>query len=1217
MAFGLRYTSSFDDYEVQIRKKNYSGEVTAIDKLAPSPIEINYSSKDKERISQVQGSSLMFTFYESTSTDDNYDELFNSDYLDYKLLFINSDTSTLIWEGYIKPENLSKSFLDYNKLIRLEATDAIADLKDIPYTHVSGRISILSAIKTALSPLGIELPFHIQLNTWETTYMNQGECPLEKAYIDTRKFYDNKNGKIEYDDSYSVIERLLQPFNCQLKQENGAYQIVNFNEVDSSVFIYDWSTLSNQSVTNSNNVVDISSYSFHTTSDLTKIRPLKTVDLIFSNKDIGGELVADISSWDNSSVWRIGGPWSVEGENVLKIINETPAFDCSIALVSPFAVNYISGNEYMKLSLDMMIDPIPGYPPATDGDAIYLQVWLKESGGIWTRAADWFVTRSIFYQNYTSIASGTWKIPNDTTYEMYLVITAPESFNNMNIRIKNLSLTQVNYVDGEITDAVVFDKNFVGDIGINKDKFADKIYFGDSDAITEISAITIGGLNLSKSWRLYGESTSGQLQKLYAKTILKNNQRFRDYIKLEVIDKENSISSNSIIKFDSDKKYIITDFYRNYAREYVRLSLSELITDEPATFSFSQTYLTSVNGQSTESTSNIVPPASGDHGNLTGLSDNDHPQYLLKTDHIKLPVYNDSSVMLYYEASTNSIRVNANLFAEGDVVSYANLANVPDIWEALRYVREASLGNTLYWSAGKLEASGTGGGSVVNSSTWSISGNDIYYNKGGVAIGSASPSGRTLHVTGNMTVTQGAIINDIKVNRSTGGANYPSYPDIYATTGGIVIGGLSNGTGTVSFATTGSATLPSMHITTAGNVGIGTKTPLVSMHVVSPARSATPPTSGSPSGIALAVSSVDGNYGTTFGSQSTGDGFIQQMRIDGQSGTYNLMLQPTGGNVGIGTTTPANYSNYVVLQLGDNNATKTGLLKLSSTYNAGNGAEIFQTPDGLLRINTNGGTNAIACLPSGNVGIGTFSPWVKFQVKPAINTMQFAIEQNNATAGTYMWSDSGTGDFIIGRYSSAGDNKAEQLRITNSGNNVIISNISATDHTASLGFNGWTGLAGPLAQITALMTGNGSFLKFYTSNNYAAGSNIEGMSLDYNGNLNVKGEVTAYYSSDASLKSDIKPFTALDIIHQLQPKTFKWNDKAKELNDKKDDRNNFGLIAQEVEKVLPELIHTIYDEYKSVDYVQLIPILIQAIKEQQKQINRLEQDLNFYKNSNY
>lgn len=117
-----------------------------------------------------------------------------------------------------------------------------------------------------------------------------------------------------------------------------------------------------------------------------------------------------------------------------------------------------------------------------------------------------------------------------------------------------------------------------------------------------------------------------------------------------------------------------------------------------------------------------------------------------------------------------------------------------------------------------------------------------------------------------------------------------------------------------------------------------------------------------------------------------------------------------------------------------------------------------------------------------------------------------------------------------------------------------------------------------------------------------------------NGNLRVStniistGEVTAYVASDRRLKENIKPITsALDYINKLNPVTYNWNAKAKELNSNKTNELDYGLIAQEVEEVLPNIVHGIFDDkYKSIDYIKLIPIMIGAIKELKQEINALK-----------
>jgi len=73
----------------------------------------------------------------------------------------------------------------------------------------------------------------------------------------------------------------------------------------------------------------------------------------------------------------------------------------------------------------------------------------------------------------------------------------------------------------------------------------------------------------------------------------------------------------------------------------------------------------------------------------------------------------------------------------------------------------------------------------------------------------------------------------------------------------------------------------------------------------------------------------------------------------------------SAGNVGIGTTNTATLANYVTLTIGDNDATKSGLIKFRSTYNSGDGAEIFQMTDGAFAVNINGSNRALTMGPSG------------------------------------------------------------------------------------------------------------------------------------------------------------------------------------------------------------------------------------------------------------
>jgi hypothetical protein len=79
-----------------------------------------------------------------------------------------------------------------------------------------------------------------------------------------------------------------------------------------------------------------------------------------------------------------------------------------------------------------------------------------------------------------------------------------------------------------------------------------------------------------------------------------------------------------------------------------------------------------------------------------------------------------------------------------------------------------------------------------------------------------------------------------------------------------------------------------------------------------------------------------------------------------------------------------------------------------------------------------------------------------------------------------------------------------------------------------------------------------------------------------------------YHNSDSRLKKDIKPIAGLDLIAKMQGVTFNW---------KKDGTKSAGVIAQDIERIMPEAVTTKSDGFKAVSYDALIAPLIEAVKE--------------------
>jgi hypothetical protein len=112
------------------------------------------------------------------------------------------------------------------------------------------------------------------------------------------------------------------------------------------------------------------------------------------------------------------------------------------------------------------------------------------------------------------------------------------------------------------------------------------------------------------------------------------------------------------------------------------------------------------------------------------------------------------------------------------------------------------------------------------------------------------------------------------------------------------------------------------------------------------------------------------------------------------------------------------------------------------------------------------------------------------------------------------------------------------------------------------------------------------------------------------GTLRMNGDIIAYYSSDERLKDNLIPISSASYkITQIGGYEFDWNKESKDYSG-----HDVGVIAQEIEKVLPEVVITRGDGYKAVKYEKIIPLLVQGLKEQQEEINQLKKDLDEFRN---
>jgi hypothetical protein len=386
------------------------------------------------------------------------------------------------------------------------------------------------------------------------------------------------------------------------------------------------------------------------------------------------------------------------------------------------------------------------------------------------------------------------------------------------------------------------------------------------------------------------------------------------------------------------------------------------------------------------------------------------------------------------------------------------------------------------------------------------------------------------------------------------------------TTNGVAVTG--DNSGALALQTNNGTT--AVTIDTSQNVGIGTSSPAQKLQV-----------SGA-SSTYLRVTSSNASTGSgLFTANATREYLIGAGAASGNSnlefrdvtGAATRMSIDTSGNVGIGTTSPA--ANLEVSAASTNGVVRLGQLQIknsSGNYSGGtNGVFMFPFTDSIFYTdNYNGGfawrtgtssTERVRIDSNGNVGIGTTSP--------------------------------------SGRLGVVATSTQNGINVTSVNNHGIYSEVSGTGY----------GVYG-----RSLNSSYGGILG-YDHNNTAFGIlGYVGYGLYSNTSINVVGTI---YTSDARLKENVVPIqNALSVIKQLNPVSFDWKaNSAKGISNGNKPLPDYGMIAQEVEQVIPEIVTesavpqnpagtdtppSLDEELgtkKGLDYSRLIPFLTAAIQE--------------------
>ena len=232
------------------------------------------------------------------------------------------------------------------------------------------------------------------------------------------------------------------------------------------------------------------------------------------------------------------------------------------------------------------------------------------------------------------------------------------------------------------------------------------------------------------------------------------------------------------------------------------------------------------------------------------------------------------------------------------------------------------------------------------------------------------------------------------------------------------------------------------------------------------------------------------------------------------------------------------------------------------------------------------------------IGVATHANWSTYRNIGLLGTAGNTAQENIGVYG-YVNQSTGTESFIKGLagYVQQGGNG---YGVGVQGNAIGNGSGYAAAMSAIVSGSG----TGPKYGIFASASGSGTNYGIYAS---ASGSGTKYAGY-FSGNVYVSGSVTAtsgFINSDQRLKHKITPLqNSINHLSQLNGYHYYWKDKER------DQSLQTGLIAQEVEKLFPELIQKDEKGFLSVNYVGLIPHLIEAIKELKTENASLQSDIN-------
>jgi hypothetical protein len=343
--------------------------------------------------------------------------------------------------------------------------------------------------------------------------------------------------------------------------------------------------------------------------------------------------------------------------------------------------------------------------------------------------------------------------------------------------------------------------------------------------------------------------------------------------------------------------------------------------------------------------------------------------------------------------------------------------------------------------------------------------------------------------------------------------------------------------------------------------------------------------------------------GTIVGNASTANTLLTARLINGTSfdGSSNITIPNlVSGSSQISGITNGQLSNSSVTVTAGTGMTGGGLVSLGGTITLNNAGVTSNVAGTGISVSSATGASTIT-----NTGVTSAVAGNAIDVSGATGAVTISHADTSTAANLSATSRTYVSALTFDTYGHVTGYSTGTESVTDT--NTVTTNIAGTGISVSSGTGNSTisntGVTSAVAGTGVSVSGATGAVTISIGQSVATNATPTFGNLTINGTITATGDITAFYTSDRRHKNNIQTITnALDKVKKLNGVTWEWND---DVNEVTKTTPTTGLIAQEVQAVLPQVVVERENGYLGLDYSKMMGLLVEAIKEQQIKIDNL------------